>query len=77
MSDLALFNTFVARVTDRLRAGQKRYGNWAFAELNLCEEAEQELFDLVGYTYFLWIKLLLVAEKLEGLRKEAANASSE
>jgi len=56
---LASFPAFCAAIAGRLAAGAKEYGDVSFTRPvgDLLEEIEQELFDVAGWAFVLWVRV--------------------
>lgn len=54
-----MYALFWQRVTARVKAGEKEYGNLSFSlpPLALVEEVQQEVEDICGWAYILWRRL--------------------
>lgn len=56
---LELFDTFAARVKERLQKGREEYGDRSFSKepSELFGEINEELLDVMGWTFVLWLRL--------------------
>lgn len=71
MSDrdnLARFAEFARAVNARLEAGRASYGDASFSRhpAVLCGEVEQELLDVCGWAYVLWVRMRALRDALDG-----------
>ena len=66
-----LYSLFWQRVTNRVKQGERDYGNHSFgsSSLTLVEEVQQELEDICGWGYILW-------HRMEKLKKHLAKLES-
>lgn len=62
---------FVAEVEARLNAGAREYGDKSFSAspVKLIGEIQQEIFDIVGWSFILSCRLQRVADTLDDLAK--------
>ncbi len=61
-----VFSEFAARVAKRLDAGKREYGDSSFRRprAELLDEVQEELLDVCGWSYILWIRLERLRAKL-------------
>jgi hypothetical protein len=61
------FPDFVGAVAARLRAGDKEYGGSIEVKtpLAVCREVQEEIEDMMGWSYFLWQKMRRISKQLE------------
>jgi hypothetical protein len=61
---------FVAAVRARLEVGAREYGDASLglAPAELLGEIKQEVLDVMGWGFLLWLKLLSIERKLSGER---------
>ena len=73
---LARFAEFARAVNARLEAGRASYGDVSFSRhpAVLCGEVEQELLDVCGWAYVLWVRMRALRDALEGNAKTSAGA---
>lgn len=57
---------FVALLLERLRAGEKQYGNSSFKRplVEVIGEVEQELLDVSGWSLIAWTRLRRLRERI-------------
>lgn len=60
-----LFPVFTEAVHARLLTGARHYGDSSLQKspAELVAEVEEELFDVMGWTFLLWLKMRAIAEK--------------
>ena len=75
--NLARFAEFARAVNARLEAGRASYGDASFSRhpAVLCGEVEQELLDVCGWSYVLWVRMRALREALDGGAKAASAAA--
>lgn len=58
---------FLSRVEHRLEAGAREYGDASLRAPPgaLCREVEEELLDVVGWGFLLWLRMRGIAERME------------
>jgi len=60
------WDEFVATIQERLEVGAREYGDSTF-DMNgkeLVGEIAEELLDICGWSFFLWLKLRRIRKKL-------------
>lgn len=60
---------FIARVEARLEAGAKEYGDGSLraAPAKLAGEIEEELLDVMGWGFLLWLRMRGLSKKVSEL----------
>lgn len=68
---------FLGKVESRLRRGAEEYGGTSLraSPPALVSEVEEELLDVVGWSFMLWLRVRAMAKNLK--RGEASYASDE
>ena len=74
--NLARFTEFARAVNARLEAGRASYGDASFSRhpAVLCGEVEQELLDVCGWAYVLWVRMRALRDALDGNATTSAGA---
>ena len=69
MDPLELFPEFMEAVRRRMEKGRCLYGDLSFNRPPgaLRQEIEEEIFDIVGWDYVLWVRLRQLRKQLEKL----------
>lgn len=62
---------FEAAMQERLREGYKQYGDWSYdrpidTKEGLLRMVEEEVMDIVGWSFILWVRLRDLARAAEG-----------
>jgi len=65
-----LFNTwpdFMSAIRNRMKAGLREYGDSSFTRppTELAGEIEEELLDVCGWAFFLWLRVRAMKEHVE------------
>jgi len=65
------FPAFVAKVQDRLHMGAEAYGDRSFERppAEIVEEIQEELEDVCGWSYCLWLRLEEIKQRLGQLKR--------
>jgi len=62
---LEKLNEFTKIMRKRLISGTEKYGpSWLYGKLPL-EEMEEELFDIANYAFLMWLKILILKNKID------------
>lgn len=61
--DREIFNDFISKMRTGLVAGEYKYGNGAVISDNMFEMMEEELRDVVNYSYLLYLKIQWLKKK--------------
>ena len=69
------FNAFTEMVAARLEQGRRAYGDRSFGRdpAELAGEVEEEILDIVGWSFILWCRIRRLRERLDA----AFNVSAE
>ena len=68
------YTRYIFEIEKRLDAGRKEYGDKSYSRdpLELVGEIEQEIFDVSGWGFILWMRLRKIRAELERLRDQEA-----
>ena len=69
---------FVALLLERLRAGEKQYGDSSFRRplIEVIGEVEQELLDMSGWSLIAWTRLRRLRERVAQIEQGGADGRS-
>ena len=56
------FNEFTKEMWERLKMGEKKYGN-SYVTDDIKKELAEELQDVANYSFMLWLKVLKINKK--------------